>query len=99
MLAPIDALGWNGFWPLPKDVYTNLVRFYYYNLDVKNLDNIEYTIDWSVGGTNIVLNSTILFEIMGFANVGDFIFINKPSQLEKYVEQKWMNEVISINGH
>ena len=27
MMAPMDALGWNGFRPLPKDVYTNLVRF------------------------------------------------------------------------
>ncbi|GFY90943.1 hypothetical protein Acr_07g0011390 [Actinidia rufa] len=98
MLAPLDALGWNGLRPLPTDVYSNLVRFFYCNLEVENLDNIEYTIDTRVRGKTIVLNPTILSEIIGITNVGDCIFINKPSKLDKYVERKRMNEVISING-
>ena len=80
MLAPFEALGWDGLCPLPTDVYSNLVRFLYYNLKLENLDNIEYTIDSKVRRKNIVLNPTILFEITGIKNDGDCIFINKPSQ-------------------
>ena len=58
MLEPMDALGWNGFQPLPIDVYPNLVRFFYHNLEIGNLDNIEYTIVSRVRGKNIVLNPT-----------------------------------------
>ena len=79
MLAPMEALGWDGHRSLPTDVYSNLVRFFYCNLKVRNLDNIEYTIDSRVKGKNIVLNPIILSEITGIANVGDCIFINKPS--------------------
>ena len=81
MLAPMDALGWNGFQPLPKDVYTNLVRFFYCNLEIGNLDNVEYTIDSKVRGKDIVLNPTILSEITRIANIGECIFFSKSSQL------------------
>ena len=40
----------------------------------------------------------ILSETTEIPNMGDCIFINKPSQLEKYVERKRMNKVISIRG-
>ena len=88
MLAPMDVLEWNGIQPLPNDVYTNLVRFFYYNLKVKNLDNIEYTIDTRVQGKDIVLNLTILSEITEIATMGECIFISKPSQLDQYVNKK-----------
>ena len=97
MLAPMDALGWNGFRPLPNDVYTNLVRFFYYNLEVGTLENIEYTIDSRVRGKNIILNPKILSENTGIANAGECIFISKPSHLDKYVSKKRMNKVIVVN--
>ena len=84
--------------PLLDDVYSNLVRFFYCNLEVGNLDNIEYTIDIKVRGKIMVLNPTILSEITGIPNSGECIFINKPSQLKKYVQRKHMNEVISTQG-
>ena len=95
MLAPMEALGWDRFCPLLKDVYSNLVRLFYCNIEVRNLDNIEYTIDTKVRGRDIVLNPTILFEITGIANVGKCIFISKLSQLDQYVSKKHMNEVIA----
>ena len=55
MLAPMESLGWDGLQPLPTNVYSNLVRFFYYNLGIGNLDNIEYTIDLRVRGKDIVL--------------------------------------------
>ena len=82
--------------PLPIDVYSNPMRFFYCNLEVENLDNIEYTIDTKVRGKTIVFNPTIMFEITGIPNSRKCIFINKSSQLEKYVLRKQMNEVISI---
>ena len=45
MLAPMDGLGWPDFRVFPMNVYTNLVRFFYCNLEVGNLDNVEYTVD------------------------------------------------------
>ena len=74
MLALMNALGWNGLRPLPKDVYTNLVRFFYCNLEVVTLENIEYTIDSRVQGKNIVLTPTILSEITGIANGGMHLY-------------------------
>ena len=62
------------------------------------MDNIEYTIEIKVRGKTIVLNPTILYEIRGFPNKEECMFINKPSQLEKYVQRKQMNEVISTQG-
>ena len=93
----MDALGWNRLRPLPNDVYNNLIRFYYCNLEVGNLDNIEYTIDTRVRGKNIVLNPMILSEIIGIANASECIFISKLTQLNQYVSKKWMNEVIAVN--
>ena len=90
-----EALGWEGMLPLPTDVYSNLVRFFYCNLEICNLDNIEFTRDTKVKGKDIVLNPTILSEITGIPNSRECIFINKPNQLEKYVQRKTMNEVIS----
>ena len=78
MLVPVEAVGWEGLLPLPIDVYSNLVRFFYYNLKVGNLDNIEFTIDIKVRGKYIVLNPMIMSEIMGIPNSGECIFINKP---------------------
>ena len=88
MLVPVEALGWGGLLPLPTDVYLNLVRFFYCNLKERNMDNIEYTINTKVRGKTIILNPTILSEITGIPNTRECIFINKPSQLEKYVQQK-----------
>ena len=79
-------------------MYSNLVRFFYCNLEVGNLDNIESTIDTKVRGKTIVLNPIILSEITRITNARDCIFINISNQLEKYVGQKQMNEVISKNG-
>ena len=93
----MDARGWNGFRPLLDDIYTNLVRLFYWNLEVGTLKNIEYTIDSRVRGKNIILTPTILSEITGIANARECIFISKPSHLEKYVSKKQMNEVISMN--
>ena len=85
MMGPMNALGWNGLRPLPNEVYTNLVRFFYCNLEVGTLENIEYIIDTRVWVKNIVLTPTILFEITEIANVRECIFIRKPSQLDQYV--------------
>ena len=82
-------LVWDGLLSLQTYVYSNLVRFFYNNLEARNLDNIEYTIDTKVRGKIIVLNTTIIYEIMGIPNMGDCIFINKPSQLEKYVQKEY----------
>ena len=57
-------------------------------LEVENLDNIEYIIDPKLRGKTIVLNPTIISEITGIPNSGECIFINKPIQLEKYVQRK-----------
>ncbi|GFS38866.1 hypothetical protein Acr_00g0059940 [Actinidia rufa] len=95
MLAPTHALGWTRLRPLPKDVYTNLVRFFYCNLEVGNLDNIEYTIDTRVRGKNIVLNPTILSKITGIANAEECIFISKSSKFDQYVS--WKNIYIAYN--
>ena len=95
MLAPMDALGWNGLQPLPYDVYSNLVRLFYCNLKIGNLDNVEYTIDSKVRGKSIILNPMILFEIIGIVITGDCIFISKPSKLDQYVSTKSMYEIIA----
>ena len=98
MLAPMDALGWTNFRPLPKRVYPKLVRSFFCNLEVGTLDNIEYTIDSRVRGKDIVPNPTILSEIIGIPNEGECIFISKPSHLDKYVSKKRMYEVITGEG-
>ena len=56
MLAPMEPRGWDGFRPLPTDVYLNLVRFFYYNLEVGNLG----TLNSRVRGKDIILNLIIL---------------------------------------
>ena len=68
MLAPMSALGWDGFRPLPTDVYSQLVRLFYYNLEVSTLDNVEYSIDSKVRGKTIALTPTILSEITEITN-------------------------------
>ena len=97
MLAPLEALEWDVLCPLPTDGYSNLVRFFYCNLEVGNLDSIKYTNDTRVREKIIVLNPTILSKITEIANEGEFIFISKPTQLEKFVSKKRMNEVIAMN--
>ena len=82
----------------PLNVSTNFVRFFYCNLEVGTLDNIEYTIDSRVRGKNTVLNYTILSEITKIVNTRECIIISKPSQLDQYVSKKTMYEVISVNG-
>ena len=93
----MDSLRWNDLWPLPNDIYTNLVRFFYCNLEIGTLENIEYTIDSRVIRKNIVLTLTILFEITGIANTGEWIFISKSTHLDQYVSRKRMNEIIAVN--
>ncbi|GFZ06813.1 hypothetical protein Acr_18g0009830 [Actinidia rufa] len=95
MLAPMSALGYDGFRPLPTDVYSKLVRLFYCNLEVENLDNIEYTIDSRVRAKNIMLKPTILSEITGITNARECIFIIKPFQLKRYVNKRTMYDVIT----
>ncbi|XP_057488693.1 uncharacterized protein LOC130774654 [Actinidia eriantha] len=98
MLTPMNALGWTNFRPIPKLAYTKLVRSFFCNLEVGNLDNLEYTIDSRVRGKNIVLTPTILSEITGITNEGELVFISKPSHLDKYVSKTQLYEVIAIEG-
>ncbi|GFY91139.1 hypothetical protein Acr_07g0013350 [Actinidia rufa] len=98
MLRPLIALGWMNVRPLPKVVYTKLVRAFYCNLEIGTLDNIEYSIDTWVRGKNIVLTPSILSEIMGLPNKGECVFISKPSHLEKHVSKKRMYEIIVGEG-
>ena len=79
MLDPARVLGWNTLIPLPTNVYSDLVRYFYCNLEVGNLDNAEFTIDSYIQGKHIVLNPTILSQIIGVLNDGELIFIEKPS--------------------
>ena len=67
-------------------------------MEVGNLDNVEYTIDTRVRGKNIVLNPTILSEITGIPNEGEFIFISKPSHLTKYVSKRQLYDIIVGKG-
>ncbi|GFZ06751.1 hypothetical protein Acr_18g0009210 [Actinidia rufa] len=98
MLEPARVLGWNTLIPLPKNVYSDLVRYFYCNLEVGNLDNAEFTIDSYVRGKHIVLNPTILSQIIGVPNDGELIFLEKPSQLKNHVNKAEMNETVSIHG-
>ncbi|GFZ05259.1 hypothetical protein Acr_17g0008310 [Actinidia rufa] len=95
MLAPMNALGWTNFRPLPKLVYPKLVRSFYCNLEVGLLDNLEYPIDSRVRSKNIVLNPIILFEITGIPNEEECIFISKTSHLNKYIAYN----IIPKTGH
>ena len=98
MTHPMDVLGWTNFRPLPKMVYTKLVRAFYCNLEIGLIDDHEYSVDSRVRGKNIILNPSILSEITGISNEGECVFISKPSQLENYVSRKRMNEIISGEG-
>ncbi|GFS41478.1 hypothetical protein Acr_00g0074560 [Actinidia rufa] len=98
MLEPARVLGWNTLIPLPKNVYSDLVRYFYCNLEVGNLDNAEFTIDSYVRGKHIVLNPTSLSQIIGVPNDGELIFLEKPSQLKNHVNKAEMNETVSIHG-
>ena len=75
-----------------------MVSAFYCNLEVGNLDNVEYTIDTKVRGKSIILNPTILSDITGITNEGEFIFISKPSHLDKYVSKRQMYDVIAGEG-
>ena len=94
MLAPMEPRGWDGFRPLPTDVYLNLVRFFYYNLEVGNLG----TLNSRVRGKDIILNLIILSRDHGDPHARDCIFISKPIYPDKYVNKKHKNEVIAKNG-
>ena len=98
MLAPVQALGWSALIPLPTSVFSDLVRYFYCNLEIGNLDNSEFTIDSYVRGKHIELNPTILSQIIGVPNEGDLIFIDKPSKLKNHVDRAEMNEIVSIHG-
>ncbi|GFY95346.1 hypothetical protein Acr_10g0007310 [Actinidia rufa] len=98
MLEPARVLGWNTLIPLSKNVYSDLVRYFYCNLEVGNLDNAEFTIDSYVRGKHIILNPTILSQIIGVPNDGELIFLEKPSQLKNHVNKTEMNETVSIHG-
>ena len=98
MLAPMDKLEWSNFCPISKCVYTKLVRAFYCNLEVRNLDNVEFTIDIKVRGKDIVLNPSILSDITVIPNEGEFIFISKPSHLTKYMSKRQLYDVIAEDG-
>ena len=44
---------------------------------------------------NIVITPSILFDIIGVSNTGDNIFINKPSQLDRFAHKVMLNDEIS----
>ena len=99
MMAPMThSDGLTSDQPLPKRLYTKFGKSFYCNLEVGNLDNIKYTVDSRVRGKNIVLNPTILSKITGITNEGEYIFISKPSHLDKYVSKKWLYEVLAGEG-
>ena len=70
MMEPVRALGWSALIPLPTSVYSELVRYFYCNLEVGNLDKPEFTIDSYVRGKHIELNPTIQSQIIGVPNMG-----------------------------
>ena len=98
MLEPVRALGWSALIPFPTSVYSDLVRYFYCNLEVGNLDNPEFTIYSYVRGKHIELNPTILSQIISVPNEGELIFIEKPSQLKNHVNRAEMNDTVSIRG-
>ena len=59
---------------------------------------MKFTIDAKVKGKNIVLTLSILFNIIGVPNVGDGLFIDKPSTLDKLTYKSMLNKEISIKG-
>ncbi|GFZ18363.1 hypothetical protein Acr_27g0001020 [Actinidia rufa] len=98
MMEPVRALGWSALIPLPTSLYSDLVRYFYCNLEVGNLDKPEFSIDSYVRGKHIELNPTILSQIIGVPNEGELIFLDRPSQLKNHVNRAEMNEIISIRG-
>ncbi|GFZ18474.1 hypothetical protein Acr_27g0002130 [Actinidia rufa] len=98
MMEPVRALGWSALIPLPTSVYSDLVRYFYCNLEVGNLDKPEFSIDSYVRGKHIELNPTILSQIIGVPNEGELIFLDRPSQLKNHVNRAEMNEIVSIRG-
>ncbi|PSS08030.1 Acylphosphatase-1 like [Actinidia chinensis var. chinensis] len=87
-----------GFWNLKKDLSSRdvtLRRAFPENTLIRY--SIEYTIDSRVRGKAIVLNPTILSDIIRITNEGEYIFIRKPSPLDKYVSKKRMYDKIA--GH
>ncbi|GFZ11218.1 hypothetical protein Acr_22g0006160 [Actinidia rufa] len=98
MMEPVRALGWSALIPLPTSVYSDLVRYFYCNLEVENLDKPEFSIDSYVRGKHIELNPTILSQIIGVPNEGELIFLDRPSQLKNHVNRAEMNEIVSIRG-
>ncbi|GFS40275.1 hypothetical protein Acr_00g0067500 [Actinidia rufa] len=94
--AGSDECTWVG-WP-PTSTYGSLLQIgktILLQLEIGNLNNVEYSIDSKFRGKTIVLTPTVLSEITGIANEGEFIFISKPSQLKKYVSKRSMYDVIS----
>ena len=69
---------------IPMDVYSDLVRLFYCNLEIGNPDNFEFTIESRVY-ENIIQNPSILSEIIGVPMIWDHIFIKKPSQLDSFI--------------
>ncbi|GFS37512.1 hypothetical protein Acr_00g0052350 [Actinidia rufa] len=98
MMEPVRALGWSALIPLPTSVYSDLVRYFYCNLEVENLDKPKFSIDSYVRGKHIELNPTILSQIIGVPNEGELIFLDRPSQLKNHVNRAEMNEIVSIRG-
>ena len=70
-------------------------EIFYCNLEIENLDNDEFTIDTRIRVNDIILNPTILSQMINVPNMGDN-FINKPSQWKQYEDRVTMNETISI---
>ena len=75
-----------------------MVTLFYYNLEVGNPDNEEFTIDTRVRGKDIALTPSILSNIISVPNVGESIFIDKPSLLDQIAHKRFLNEEISIRG-
>ena len=98
MIEPVEARGWEGLMSLPMSVYSNLVSLFYCNLEVETLDNVEFTIDTTVIGKDIVLTPSILFNIIGAPNIGDNTFIDKPSTLDMLAHKSMLYKEISIRG-
>ena len=70
MMELVETQVWEGMMPLPKDVYSTLVRLFYCNLEVRTLENDDFTIDTRVRAKNIVLTLSILSKIIGVPNAG-----------------------------
>ena len=83
-MDPVEAQGWKEMMPLYTKVYSEYLRLIYYNLEIGNIENIEFTVESKVGRKNIVLNLSTLSEIINTPMIGDHIFLDNQNQLDRY---------------